>query len=508
MDSWTYTIKQLFLLLASLLIACLAQAQSAEGNKLIFLIGKPKSDANLQSFMQALGTPSPSLSTPQAMVYPDKGVKLMFYKDQLLSKIYLFGSSFTVNETSFKAYQGKLPERVTFIDTKETLILKLGLPSNEKHKMLEYNYSLATMLFVFNGDQLKSRLSYVEIRFKNCVEGNCQSGSGVWLDMDGSRYEGGWLNGKRHGDGKITLANGKIYEGYWENGKFKGKNFFKTNNLYDLLGKHKDSKTVIDLTQSHKDGYQKFQMAFDYMRYAFSQDRLLLYFDDYGFLYKIHIFKIGFKDFSHALTNKIKVAGDMSYVHYVMGKPVREEKSGFGTLWYYREGSYDLLIYFNTRKGIESIEIKLNDAYSVLDHSKGFCLKGDCQNGTGEQVSEVGKYVGKFKDGKFSGEGTLYLKSGGVYTGQFLNNKKHGSGSQRWSDQSYYNGQWVHGHIQGEGVMIYADKSRYEGQWLADKRHGVGSMLYPNGDKYVGIWRNNAPSGEGKMYYAKPIKQP
>ncbi len=502
-DTYTQTHTLIFVIFLCLSLCFNAHTQSTDGNKLLMLIGKAKTDRALATFVNELGTPNTTLSTPNSLTFPEKGVKLNFYKENFLEGIYLFGSSFVVNEISFRAYQNRLPERVTFIDTKEIVILKLGLPSAEKSNMLEYNYSLANMQFVFNGDGLKAKLIRVNIRFKHCLSGNCQSGKGVWTDMDGNRYEGGWLNGKRHGDGKVFLANGKVTEGYWEQGKFKGKNFFKTNNLYDLLGKHKDSKTIIDLTQSHKDGYQKFQLAFDYMRYAFAQDKLFLYFDDYGFLYKIHIFKIGFKDFSHTLTDKIQVAGDMNYVHYVMGKPLKEEKSSFGTLWYYREGSYDLLIYFNTRKGIESMEIKLNDAYSVLDHANGICLKGNCKNGYGEQVSEAGKYTGNFKDGKFSGIGTLYLKTGGVYSGQFLNNKKHGGGSQRWTDNSYYNGQWVNGHIQGEGVMIYPDKGRYEGQWLADKRHGVGTMLYPNGDKYVGVWRNNAPTGEGKMYYGK-----
>ncbi len=38
----------------------------------------------------------------------------------------------------------------------------------------------------------------------------------------GSRYEGDWVNGRRHGDGKYTWASGSWYEGGWANDKQSG----------------------------------------------------------------------------------------------------------------------------------------------------------------------------------------------------------------------------------------------------------------------------------------------
>ena len=32
---------------------------------------------------------------------------------------------------------------------------------------------------------------------------------------NGDKYEGGWLNDKRHGQGKYTWADGDFYEGEW-----------------------------------------------------------------------------------------------------------------------------------------------------------------------------------------------------------------------------------------------------------------------------------------------------
>ncbi len=39
---------------------------------------------------------------------------------------------------------------------------------------------------------------------------------------DGSTYEGEFLEGKRHGRGKLKLSNGDFYEGQFRNGAFNG----------------------------------------------------------------------------------------------------------------------------------------------------------------------------------------------------------------------------------------------------------------------------------------------
>ena len=41
---------------------------------------------------------------------------------------------------------------------------------------------------------------------------------GTYTWKDGRKYEGEFLNDKRHGHGKFTLPDGRIYEGGWFNG--------------------------------------------------------------------------------------------------------------------------------------------------------------------------------------------------------------------------------------------------------------------------------------------------
>lgn len=61
---------------------------------------------------------------------------------------------------------------------------------------------------------------------KESYEGNWKNGKphgqGVITSADGRSYEGNWKNGKAHGQGVWTWADGSIYEGNFENGAMYG----------------------------------------------------------------------------------------------------------------------------------------------------------------------------------------------------------------------------------------------------------------------------------------------
>ena len=52
------------------------------------------------------------------------------------------------------------------------------------------------------------------------------------------------------------------------------------------------------------------------------------------------------------------------------------------------------------------------------------------------------KYVGNFKNGKFSGQGTYTWLDGVKYIGEFKNGKRHGQGTYFWGDGTIDNGIW------------------------------------------------------------------
>ena len=63
-----------------------------------------------------------------------------------------------------------------------------------------------------------STLSFAQI----CIEGECQNGTGVAINSDGSKYEGQFIGGKSDGQGSIQYRNGDSYVGDFSGGVFHG----------------------------------------------------------------------------------------------------------------------------------------------------------------------------------------------------------------------------------------------------------------------------------------------
>ena len=62
-------------------------------------------------------------------------------------------------------------------------------------------------------------LLWCNVGFAECIEGDCNNGYGTYTEADGSKYVGGWKDGKEHGQGTFTWADGTVEKGIWENDK-------------------------------------------------------------------------------------------------------------------------------------------------------------------------------------------------------------------------------------------------------------------------------------------------
>ena len=136
---------------------------------------------------------------------------------------------------------------------------------------------------------------------------------------------------------------------------------------------------------------------------------------------------------------------------------------------------------------------------------------GRKHNCFGTVISSKGKYVGEFKDNKFSGHGKYYHLAEGplkgyTYEGKWLNNKRHGLGIVIWPNGNKYIGEQENGQLHGFGTYFsLAEKKfkgdKYTGEYKNGKRHGKGTYLHANGNKYIGEYRNGKPNGLGTYYY-------
>ncbi len=480
---------------------------TVDGDNLFKLIGKKKTEPLVRNFLAKLGSKDESLSSSSVWTYPDKGIRIGFYKENVIDKVMLYDNTYSVKGKKFVAYSNKLPKNLTWTDTKSSTIIKLGTPSKYSSNYMEYNGLPVEVVLYYESSRIKSRLRGILLRFKNCIFGDCQNGQGIYVKRDGSRYEGEWKDGQKHGKGQLIYANGITKKGFWEGGDYQGQDFFESNGLYDLLGKHKDSEEIKSASNRQKDGYQQIHLAYDHFKYIFNNNKLRFYFNDYGYLYKVAVNKSGFGDISHTLTEKITPYSDQNYVAYIMGSPYKKYTYRTGSTWLYRDKKFDLRVRFDKNQIMDGIEVHVNDEDILITAEQGTCKTGNCQNGFGELVAESGRYVGKFKDGKFDGQGTMYYVSGGYYKGNFLAGMRHGQGIYMWSDNSKYVGNWKNNQKHGVGAMHYQNRSRYEGQWYQDQRHGQGAMYYPNGEYYVGHWSYNSQTGKGTLYKTNGQKE-
>ena len=120
-----------------------------------------------------------------------------------------------------------------------------------------------------------------------------------------------------------------------------------------------------------------------------------------------------------------------------------------------------------------------------------------------EKLANGEKYVGDFKDGKRTGQGTLTWPSGDKYVGGFKDDKKNGQGTLTYPNGDKYVGEWKDdkkdtsyaGLIIGQGTYTYENGDEYVGGWKDDKKNGQGTFTYPDGSKYVAFFKDGDFNG-------------
>jgi len=103
----------------------------------------------------------------------------------------------------------------------------------------------------------------------------------------------------------------------------------------------------------------------------------------------------------------------------------------------------------------------------------------------GERATNIGTYVGEWKDNQFHGQGTLATFMG-CYTGEFRYNAYHGHGT-------------LSSRCGGDGGQ------RYVGEFRNGQRVGQGTYTWDDGSKYIGEfglneWGYGEGTGRG-IYY-------
>lgn len=112
--------------------------------------------------------------------------------------------------------------------------------------------------------------------------------------------------------------------------------------------------------------------------------------------------------------------------------------------------------------------------------------------GTKHDIYYYGDYSQNIKKGK----GNLYRISDGflIYEGDWDKDKKHGFG-KFYTNVGVYVGEFKEDFFDGQGKMTWKNNDVYEGEFKAGKRHGMGKLFFSNGDYYEGEFSNNEMEG-------------
>jgi len=208
----------LFIFFSATNILTITLTNTLDGDNIFKLIGKSKTDPLVKQFLSKLGLKDESLSSASVWTYPTSGIRIGFYKGNIVDKIMIYDNTYSANDKKFTAYSSKLPKNLTWNDTKSSTILKLGNPSKDNSNYMEYDNLPVEVVFYYEGSRIKSRLRGILLRFKHCISGDCQNGDGIYVERDGSSYEGEWKDGKKHGKGQLVYTSGVTKKGFWEAG--------------------------------------------------------------------------------------------------------------------------------------------------------------------------------------------------------------------------------------------------------------------------------------------------
>lgn len=108
------------------------------------------------------------------------------------------------------------------------------------------------------------------------------------------------------------------------------------------------------------------------------------------------------------------------------------------------------------------------------------------------------KYVGEFRDGLPNGRGVYTLPNGEKYVGEFRDNRRT-QGTYSWPDGRQYVGPFRDDRPDGTGTYTWPDGKKYVGDFRAGSAEGQGVYTWPDGRRYVGALRADLPNGQGSL---------
>ena len=371
----------------------------------------------------------------------------------------------------------------------------------------------ATLLLVF--------LICTALSAQKCLEGDCQSGRGLFQTKENAIYNGAFQNGQFHGVGLCKYPDGSSYHGQWKNGKPEGKGIKTLADKTILSGEWKNGELIKSDRLSNAKVVAKTNSG---------TGKFGCIKGDCANGQGIFVYRTGAVYVGEFRNGEIHGSGVCEYKDGSRYEGAWKHRlpDGYGTKRY-ADGT--------TRNGYWKKGLPVDESGKLMDAelvSKGAqentidiqtgCVYGDCASGQGIYAySDGSRYEGAFENSLAEGNGVFYFVNGDKYVGKFEKGKQSGRGKLEKIDGTIEEGEWIDGEFIGQtkggktgrsfgcikgncsngyGTYNFEDGARYIGKFLNRLPDGTGTVFYPDGNRYEGDLREGSLSGYGTLFLA------
>jgi len=272
-----------------------------------------------------------------------------------------------------------------------------------------------------------------------------------------SIYEGSFLNGKKHGQGKLLIQDRLVYEGEFQNNMFHGQGTIKFANQHTYTG------------QWVNNCYEGIGT------YTFCDKRVI-----------IGTFKAGKCVFAH------RYEFCLTPMIYYIGETNHFEVTGYGKLCLQEDVVLEGWFEHNKPVGIHCMT--LHDKTQIVGTFTSI------SSSLGDSVLKTDEYTyyGPTYQGSAHGVGKMiFHKSKIIYEGEFTNNSLSGKGKITYPTQHVYEGEIVKYKRHGYGILRSTnpdDEFYFEGHFKFDKEDGFSTCEH-DGIVHTGEFKQGKKEG-------------
>jgi hypothetical protein len=258
-----------------------------------------------------------------------------------------------------------------------------------------------------------------------CLDGNCQNGTGKYRYGNGAVYTGQFVNGQREGKGKFVFANKDIYDGQFSKNRINGEGTMIYANGDKYVG-----KWVND--QRHGKGKYYFKTKERYegdFKAGKFEGQGTMYYPDGAY------YTGSWKDNRKNGQGKfVDTDGKATIGTWAMGKLVNNTTAANNTPTNQ-----------NQNKPQQTTPSKPASTKPDVTGLRN-CGTVNCASGKGYyDYPDGSRWVGEFKNGDPHGKGICHYADGNRYEGEWANNAPNGEGIMYFAGGRVYGAVWVNG---------------------------------------------------------------